>query len=79
MFAIYHASLRPVAIEFNRHKAPKVVASDGFIDDKDKEVTITFHQELENAPSAFSKDSSSNSLSKRSVTIASGQLRHRQI
>ena len=77
VFAMFHASLRPVEIEFNRYKSPTVVASDGFIDEKDKEVTITFHQDLDCTSSMMTKDSSSSSISKRSVAMVSGQLRHR--
>ena len=66
---LIHASLRPVPMEFTRHKVPKVLASDGFMDDKEKEITIVFDQDSD---SACSKESSSKSLLK-------GQIRRRRV
>lgn len=53
-FAILHAVTRSVSSEFTRYRRPKVVASDGFVDEccggssnssSNEEETLVFHEE----------------------------------
>jgi len=56
LFAVLHAAARSVALEMSRHRRPKIIASDGFVDedcsissgDGGEEETLVFRRDTHN-------------------------------